>query len=134
MTYQEQNQAREAVGRLADEGIDVVRVVYPDFFGLDRGRDIPVESLPHVMNHGLAFCRAVFHTTLLGDVTPVDGGLASGLPDIVVVPDLATLTPLPWEPGVAQCIGDAGRVGAVLDGQQVARVVPGRVGQQRGSP
>ena len=107
MTYQEQNQAREAVGRLADEGIDVVRVVYPDFFGLDRGRDIPVESLPHVMNHGLAFCRAVFHTTLLGDVTPVDGGLASGLPDIVVVPDLATLTPLPWEPGVAQCIGDA---------------------------
>ena len=78
MTYQEQNQAREAVGRLADEGIDVVRVVYPDFFGLDRGRDIPVESLPHVMNHGLAFCRAVFHTTLLGDVTPVDGPRSFG--------------------------------------------------------
>jgi len=27
----------------------------PDFFGTDRGRDIPVETLPHVMRHGLAF-------------------------------------------------------------------------------
>jgi glutamine synthetase len=107
VTVQQNIAAREAVGRLVDQGVDVVRVVYPDFFGTDRGRDIPVDALPNVMEHGLAFCRAIYHTTPLGDVTPVAGGLASGLPDIIVYPDLATLAPLPWEPGVAQCIGDA---------------------------
>jgi glutamine synthetase len=109
MTPPEQDDApvAEVVSRLADDGIDIVRVIYSDFFGIDRGRDIPVDSLPHVMKHGLAFCRAVYHTTLLGDVTPVKGGLASGLPDIVVRPDLSTLAALPWESGVAQCLGDA---------------------------
>ena len=101
------NDADAVVARLVEQGIDVVRVIYPDFFGTDRGRDIPVEELPHVMRHGLAFCRAIYHTTTLGGVTPVAGGLASGLPDIVVYPDLSTVVLLPWEPGVAQCIGDA---------------------------
>jgi glutamine synthetase len=42
----------------------------------------------------------------MGDVVPVQGGLEAGLPDIHVRPDLATLTPLPWEPGAAWCLGD----------------------------
>jgi glutamine synthetase len=107
MVSREHEDVAEDVTQLMAEGADVVRVVYPDFFGMDRGRDVPVDTLPHVMQHGLSFCRAVYHTTLLGDVTPVEGGLASGLPDIVVRPDLSTLTGLPWEPGVVQCIGDA---------------------------
>ena len=111
------NDADAVVARLVEQGIDVVRVIYPDFFGTDRGRDVPVEELPHVMRHGLAFCRAIYHTTPLGDVTPVAGGLASGLPDIVVYPDLSTVALLPWEPGVAQCIGDAYESVRDQDGQ-----------------
>jgi glutamine synthetase len=34
------------------------------------------------MERGLAFCRAVYHTSPTGDVVPVSGGLDAGLPDI----------------------------------------------------
>jgi len=97
----------EVVQRLTAEGIDVVRVAFPDLIGVDRGRDVLVERLPLVMGHGLAFCRAVYHTSPQGDVVEVAGGLDAGLPDIRVRPDLSTLAAIPWEPGVAQCLGDA---------------------------
>jgi len=93
--------------RLRAEGIDVVRVSYPDMIGVDRGRDVLLDQLPAVAEHGLAFCRAVYHTSPRGDVVPVQGGLEMGLPDITVRPDLSTITPLPWEPNAAWCLGDA---------------------------
>jgi glutamine synthetase len=94
------------VARLREQGVDVVRVSYADLIGVDRGRDVLIDELEKVMGHGLAFCRAVFHTSPMGDVVPVTGGLDAGLPDISVTPDLTTLTPLPWEPGAAWCVGD----------------------------
>jgi glutamine synthetase len=93
--------------RLRDQGVDVVRVSYPDMIGVDRGRDVLLGELPAAVGHGLAFCRAVYHTSPMGDVVPVQGGLEDGLPDITVRPDLGTLTPLPWEHGAAWCLGDA---------------------------
>ncbi len=93
--------------RLRGQGVDVVRVSYPDLIGVDRGRDVLLDELPGALEHGLAFCRAVYHTSPMGDVVPVRGGLDAGLPDILVKPDLATLTPLPWEPNAAWCIGEA---------------------------
>ncbi|WP_225992771.1 glutamine synthetase family protein [Actinomadura rudentiformis] len=97
----------DVVERLTADGIDVVRVSYPDLIGVDRGRDVLVDRLPSVMAHGLAFCRAVYHTSPQGDVVDVAGGLDAGLPDICVRPDLSTLAAIPWEPGVAQCLGEA---------------------------
>ncbi|WP_067815692.1 glutamine synthetase family protein [Actinomadura kijaniata] len=97
----------QVVERLRADGVDVVRVSYPDLIGVDRGRDVLVERLPSVMEHGLAFCRAVYHTSPRGDVVDVAGGLDAGLPDIRVLPDLSTLRPVPWERGVAQCLGEA---------------------------
>ncbi|MDX2676514.1 glutamine synthetase family protein [Streptomyces sp. NY05-11A] len=97
---------RRSMERLAADGIDVVRVTYPDLMGTDRARDVLLEELPRAMEHGLAFCRAVYHTSPQGDVVPVDGGLDAGLPDITVRPDLDTLVALPWEPGVATCLAD----------------------------
>jgi glutamine synthetase len=94
-------------GQLREQGVDVVRVSYPDLIGVDRGRDVLLDELPAAVGHGLAFCRAVYHTSPMGDVVPVQGGLEAGLPDITVRPDLATLTPLPWEPHAAWCLGDA---------------------------
>jgi glutamine synthetase len=92
--------------RLAADGIDVVRVTYPDLIGTERARDVLLEELPRACEHGLAFCRAVYHTSPQGDVVPVSGGLDAGLPDICVRPDLDTLVPLPWEPRVAACLAD----------------------------
>ena len=92
--------------RLAAQGIDVVRVTYPDLIGTDRARDVLLDHLPSACEHGLAFCRAAYHTSPQGDVVPVAGGLDAGLPDVSVRPDLSTAAPLPWEPGVATCLGE----------------------------
>ncbi|MGW3943908.1 glutamine synthetase family protein [Streptomyces phaeochromogenes] len=97
---------RRHMERLAAEGVDVVRVIYPDLIGTDRARDVLLDHLPSASEHGLAFCRAVYHTSPQGDVVPVAGGLDAGLPDVCVRPDLSTATPLPWEPGVATCLGE----------------------------
>lgn len=97
---------RRHLERLTAEGVDVVRVMYPDLIGTDRARDVLVEHLPTAFEHGLAFCRAVYHTSPQGDVVPVAGGLDAGLPDVTVRPDLSTLAVLPWEPGVASCLGE----------------------------
>ncbi len=91
---------------LRARGIDVVRVSYSDMIGVDRGRDVLLDELPTAMHHGLAFCRAIYHTSPRGDVVPVQGGLEAGLPDIKAKPDLTTLTDLPWEPGAAWCLAD----------------------------
>jgi glutamine synthetase len=98
--------AREHTERLVAEGIDVVRVAYPDLLGTDRARDVLVEHLASACDHGMAFCRAVYHTSPRGGVIPISGGLDAGLPDISVRPDLGTLVRIPWEPGVAWCLGD----------------------------
>lgn len=101
------------VAGLRDSGVDVVRVSYPDLIGTDRGRDVLVGELSNAMHHGIAFCRAIFHTSPRGDVVPVQGGLEAGLPDIAITPDLSTLSELPWEPGAVWCIGDATSEGEV---------------------
>jgi glutamine synthetase len=110
-------------------GVDVVRVSYPDLIGVDRGRDVLLDELETAVGHGLAFCRAVYHTSPMGDVVPVQGGLEAGLPDITVWPDLETLAPLPWEPHAAWCLGDA----TTPDGtpaEESPRVVVRRVAHQ----
>ncbi|NEB03666.1 glutamine synthetase family protein [Streptomyces sp. SID13726] len=106
MSDQDLSEVRRHMDRLAADGIDVVRVTYPDLIGTDRARDVLLEELPRAVEHGLAFCRAVYHTSPQGDVVPVSGGLDAGLPDICVRPDLTTLVALPWEPGVAACLAD----------------------------
>jgi glutamine synthetase len=118
--------------RLRAAGIDVIRVSYSDLIGVDRGRDVLLEELPGATEHGLGFCRAAYHTSPVGDVVPVQGGLDAGLPDMRVYPDLATVTPLPWEPSAAWCLGDA----VAEDGSAAAespRVVARRVADHAAS-
>jgi glutamine synthetase len=115
--------------RLRSDLVDVVRVSYPDLIGVDRGRDVLVDELAAAARHGIAFCRAVYHTSPMGDVVPVQGGLEAGLPDIHVRPDLATLTPLPWEPNAAWCLGDATTPDG-LPAPESPRVVVRRVADQ----
>jgi glutamine synthetase len=128
----DQQQVVEVIEGLRARGIDVIRVSYPDLIGTDRGRDVLIDELGTVMGHGIAFCRAVFHTTPRGDVVPIQGGLESGLPDIKVVPDLATLTDLPWEPRAAWCLGDTfaqDDAPAQESPREVARTVAARLSE-----
>ncbi|MEV7908522.1 glutamine synthetase, partial [Streptomyces anulatus] len=99
--------AERTVERLSEQGIDVVRVGYPDLIGTERGKDVLLERLPEITDAGVAFCQAVYYTSPQGDTVPVPGGLDRGLPDVSIRPDLTTLVELPWEPGVAHVLGDA---------------------------
>ena len=96
----------DAAADLVTQGIDVVRIGYSDLIGTERGRDVLVNRFARTVGDGVAFCRSVYGTTPMGDVVDIEGGLDAGLPDVVAFPDLATLRPVPWEPGVAHCIAD----------------------------
>lgn len=96
----------ETEAALARDGYDVVRLGYSDLIGSERGRDVLVNGFSRTVGDGAAFCRSVYGTTPMGDVVPIEGGLDAGLPDVVAFPDLATIRPIPWEPGVAHCIAD----------------------------
>jgi glutamine synthetase len=95
-----------AADQLTAQGIDVVRLGYADIIGTDRGRDVLVNRFARTVGSGVAFCRSVYGTTPRGGVVDIEGGLSDGLPDVLAFPDLSTLLPIPWEPGVAHCIAD----------------------------
>ncbi len=80
-----------------------VRVLFPDLHGVARGKDVPISEFDHAMEKGLCFCSAVMGTDLRH--TPVRGG-EEGYPDLVARPDVPTMAPLPWEPGVAVCLAN----------------------------
>ncbi|MEQ6902696.1 glutamine synthetase family protein [Nocardioides sp. YIM 152588] len=106
MTHFDTSGLQPAQDRLAEDGIDVVRLGYADLIGVDRGRDVLVNRFARTVSSGVAFCRSVFGTTPRGGVVDFDGGLSDGLPDVQAFPDVTTLLPVPWEPGVAHCIAD----------------------------
>ena len=117
---------------LRSRDIDVIRVSFSDLIGVDRGRDVLLEELESTLAHGIAFCRAAYHTTPMGDVVPVQGGIESGLPDISAHPDLDTLTDLPWEPGALWCLADTtvlGGLPAEESPREVARRVTAKLGE-----
>ena len=95
-----------AQAELTRQDIDVVRLGYSDLIGAERGRDILVRRFARTVGDGVAFCRSVYGTSPMGDVVDIEGGLSAGLPDVVAVPDMSTLQPVPWEPGVAHVIAD----------------------------
>ena len=116
---------------LRSRDIDVIRVSFSDLIGVDRGRDVLLEELESTLDHGIAFCRAAYHTTPMGDVVSVQGGIESGLPDISAHPDLDTLTDLPWEPGALWCLADTTVLGG-LPAEESPREVVRRVGAKLG--
>src|SRR5690349_18981054 len=95
-----------AQAELTEQNIDVVRLAYSDLIGAERGRDLLVTHLARTVGDGVAFCRSIYGTSPMGDVVDIDGGLSAGLPDVLAVPDLSTMQPVPWEPGVAHVIAD----------------------------
>jgi glutamine synthetase len=85
-----------------------VRVLFSDLHGVARGKDVPDREFNRVAEEGIGFCTAVMGTDLRN--TPVVGG-DEGYPDMRAVPDISTLLPVPWEPGVSAVIADLMRIG-----------------------
>ena len=104
-----------ALARLRDNGIETVRVLFADQHGIFRGKTVVVDQCASVLAEGIN----VPSTLLLKDtanrtVFPVwsenpdvaDGPML-GAGDILLVPDAATLRPLPWSSHSAWLLCDA---------------------------
>ena len=106
MAHFDESGLEQLAARLTADGIDVLRLSYPDLAGTDRGRDLLVSRLARTAADGVAFCRSVYGTSPMGDVIDFEGGISAGLPDVLAFPDPATVTALPWAPGVAGVLAD----------------------------
>jgi len=70
-------------------------IAFVDLFGTMRAKIVPTSAIEAVAKAGAGF--AGFATWF--DMTPAD-------PDVLVMPDMDTVIPLPWKPGVAWVTGD----------------------------
>jgi glutamine synthetase len=92
---------------LQDQGIDVLRFLYCDVLGISRSKDVLVSQLDKVAHSGPAFCQGIWVTTTGGDVLDAVNIASDGLQDLVTQFEPDTITPIPFEPGVAYVIADA---------------------------
>jgi glutamine synthetase len=96
--------AAEIAGRVARDGVEIVRLSFPDVHGILRGKAVLPESLPSALRDGLSLTS----TLLMKDsshktVVPVfTAGAGIGMPelegaaDVIMVPDPTTFRLLPW--------------------------------------
>ena len=90
-------EAESFVERLREEGYDYVRFETPDMAGLSRGKTIPIDHVAGYMRKGL---------NLYGGTVALDSysipvresgyNEERNYTDCVLIPDIETLTPVPW--------------------------------------
>ena len=98
---------QERVDQVLAAGVKRVRVHFSDLLGVSRNKVVPASTLPEVAEEGLNFCIAAFCTDHAGEVIEGTGlGPELDFRDAQVVPDLSTLTVVPWESDTAAAIGD----------------------------
>jgi glutamine synthetase len=93
----------ETIDVLSDEGVETVRVTYPDLHGICRGTDIPIEEFGGVCEHGLHMTEAVMTVDLRHNIV---AGFEHGFHDVAAHPALDSLVRLPWDPGTVWCLCD----------------------------
>jgi glutamine synthetase type III len=92
-------------GLAKEHGINYFLIAFVDLFGTMRAKIVPASAIDKIAEAGAGF--AGFATWF--DMTPAD-------PDVLVMPEMDSLMPLPWKPGVAWVTGDL-----VMDSKPVAQ-------------
>lgn len=97
----------EIIEQLKTDGVKFVRLTYSDMHGYPRGKDIPLDFFASVVSDGQNFCVANLVDGLDGNPLIAPGMAPDrGFPDMRAIPDLSTLTIIPWEPNTVQCLAD----------------------------
>jgi len=89
----------------AENGVKYFMISFTDLFGGQRAKLVPAQAIAEMAEEGAGF--AGFATWL--DMTPAD-------PDMLAVPDPASVIQLPWKPEVAWVAANC-----VMDGEAVAQ-------------
>jgi glutamine synthetase len=107
MVVREQESADARLEEALAAGVTRVRVHFSDLLGVSRNKVVPISELEAVCEEGINFCIAAFCTDHVGDVIEGTGlGPEVDFRDAQAVPDLCTLTIIPWERDTAVAIGD----------------------------
>jgi len=97
--------------QVAEGGVDEVVLALPDLSGRLQGTRVSARHfLDHVLQDGFGACTYLLTTDVDLNVTAHTTELdpdGTGYGDMVLVPDLTSMRPLPWDPGAAMVIADA---------------------------
>jgi glutamine synthetase len=107
MAVDERVSGEERVERALAAGAERLRVHFTDLLGVSRNKVVPMSVLEDCLEHGINFCISAFCVDHAGEVIDGTGlGAEVDFRDAQVVPDLETLTVLPWERATAIAVGD----------------------------
>lgn len=81
----------EVLNRVKADGIEFVFVMFVDMHGKPCAKLVPAQALDSIIEEGAGF--AGFAAGPMGQ-SPAD-------PDMIAIPDPASYTPVPWQPGLA---------------------------------
>lgn len=110
----QRNAAEESRKMVKDNGIETIRLVFPDQYGLLRGKALTVPAYFGALSSGNAITMAPFFfdtadAIVLNPFSPEGGFEIEGLggsPNVTMVPDPATMKILPWAPKTAIVFAD----------------------------
>lgn len=106
--------AEQSLARIKEQNIEVIRLTWPDQYGLLRGRTITAEAYASALHSGLEITMAPFffdtaNAIVLNPFQP-GGGFdmpeLQGSPNVTMVPDPVTFRVLPWAPDTAFVLCD----------------------------
>jgi glutamine synthetase len=96
--------AAAAVETADAHGLELVRFLYADHGGIIRGKAATRQFLRERMSTGIGHSLAMMAMSMLDSLQPVDGMGPVG--EIRLIPDPATLVPLPYAPGAGAMLAD----------------------------
>lgn len=91
------------VKQLQAKGVRILRLVYSDLYGVQRGKDVLLSRAAHAISHGKPFVEAVM---TIDHAHNIVSGEEAGFRDFAAVPDLSTARIDPRDPEVAVVLCD----------------------------
>lgn len=113
-TPEQEDAAERLRAEVERNGLEVVRMSWPDQHGLLRGKSLTVPAFLNALTNGIEITMAPFFFDTANAIVlnpfSVGGGFGdpalSGSPNVIMVPDPATFTILPWAPGTGRVLCD----------------------------
>jgi len=96
--------AQDVLNTARTEGVELIRFMYCDFTGVQRGKITSVDDLANRLSHGINLTKAQMAFTLVNTVVPIEGMEPVG--ELRMMPDPETFTILPWLPSHASMCCD----------------------------
>lgn len=92
---------------LTDQGIEYIRFELPDLHGVSRTKVVPIDKVESFTRKGLNFYGGCLALDTASMVVPGSGYHEERkYRDLLLIPDLDTLTPVPWMENTAKVICD----------------------------